>query len=62
MLLQLVEPKAYEKFCDDTIVAVVNVHSSHEGEDDIGLGISLIDADDPSDMNFDDERSSENKN
>lgn len=28
MLLQLVEPKKYTKFCDDTVVVVVNVVSS----------------------------------
>ena len=47
MLLQLVEPKDYDKFCNDTIVVVVNVQSSHQDADSvIGLGISMIDADD----------------
>lgn len=45
MLLQLVDPKNYGKFCDDTIVAIVNVQSSanaakNDEEDSLfGLGI-----------------------
>ena len=41
MLLQLVEPKAYEKFCETTIVVVVNVQSSNENSM-FGEGISLV--------------------
>lgn len=49
MLLQLVEPRAYEKFCDDTIVVIVNVQSSQEGDSMFGLGMSMVE---DSDMRF----------
>ena len=49
MLLQLVEPKELEKFCETTIVVVVNVQSSNEENSMFGLGISLVD---DSDMRF----------
>jgi len=46
MLLQLVEPKGYEKFCDDTIVVIVNVQSSNQdGDSMFGLGISVVEDD-----------------
>ena len=49
MLLQLVEPKVLEKFCETTIVVVVNVQSSNEENSMFGLGMSIVD---DSDMRF----------
>lgn len=41
MLLQLVEPKDYQKFCESTIVVICNVQSS-QAEESIELGFSKV--------------------
>ena len=46
MLLQLVEPKEYEKFCETTIVVIVNVQTQGDENSMFGLGISMVEDDD----------------
>lgn len=52
MLLQLVEPREYEKFCNTTIVVICNVKSSQdadyqEGDSIFELGFDLNNSQEP---------------
>ena len=50
ILLQLVEPRLYEKFCSDTIVVICNIQKSHNVNDSMISGISIV-GDDPDIIN-----------